>query len=39
LKSGGIGQGELAEAGATDIYDGPADLLEHFPGALLGTAR
>jgi HAD superfamily hydrolase (TIGR01509 family) len=37
--SGGIGRGELADAGATDIYDGPADLLEHFPAALLGSAR
>jgi phosphoglycolate phosphatase-like HAD superfamily hydrolase len=38
LLSGGIGQGELAEAGATDIYDSPADLLAHFPGAILGPA-
>ncbi len=33
--SGGISRGELAEAGAAQIYDGPADLLNHFPDALL----
>jgi HAD superfamily hydrolase (TIGR01509 family) len=34
--SGGISRDELADAGAVAIYDGPADLLGHFPGALLG---
>ncbi len=34
--SGGISRGELAEAGAAQVYDGPADLLNHFPDALLG---
>jgi phosphoglycolate phosphatase-like HAD superfamily hydrolase len=33
--SGGISRGELIDAGAAAIYDGPADLLGHFPGALL----
>jgi HAD superfamily hydrolase (TIGR01509 family) len=34
--SGGISRGELADAGATHVYDDPADLLSHFPGALIG---
>ncbi|HEX2819933.1 MAG TPA: HAD family hydrolase [Streptosporangiaceae bacterium] len=34
--SGGISRDELLEAGAAQIYDGPADLLDHFPDALLG---
>ncbi len=34
--SGGIGRDELADAGAAAVYEGPADLLDHFPGALLG---
>src|SRR5271166_2756096 len=29
--SGGIGRDELSGAGATAIYDGPADLLARFP--------
>lgn len=33
---GGISCGELLEAGAAEIYDGPADLLARFPGRLLG---
>lgn len=36
LLSGGIGRDELLGAGAVEIYDGPAQLLEHFPGALTG---
>ena len=36
LLSGGISRDELADAGATEIYDGPAELLDHFPGTLLG---
>jgi len=36
LASGGISRGELTDAGATDVYDDPADLLRHFPGALIG---
>jgi HAD superfamily hydrolase (TIGR01509 family) len=36
LLSGGISRGELADAGANDVYDGPADLLSHFPGTLIG---
>ena len=34
--SGGISRDELLEAGAAQIYDGPANLLDHFPDALLG---
>jgi HAD superfamily hydrolase (TIGR01509 family) len=34
--SGGIGRGELLDAGAAEIYRGPAELLAHFPGRLLG---
>jgi HAD superfamily hydrolase (TIGR01509 family) len=33
---GGIGRDELLEAGAAEIYDGPAELLTRFPGRLLG---
>ena len=33
---GGISGDELLEAGAAEIYDGPADLLARFPGRLLG---
>jgi HAD superfamily hydrolase (TIGR01509 family) len=36
LLSGGISRGELADAGANDVYDSPADLLSHFPGTLIG---
>jgi HAD superfamily hydrolase (TIGR01509 family) len=36
LLSGGISRAELTDAGATDIYDDPADLLAHFPAALTG---
>jgi HAD superfamily hydrolase (TIGR01509 family) len=31
LLSGGISRGELADAGAAEIYDSPADLLAHWP--------
>ncbi|MBV9208918.1 MAG: HAD family hydrolase [Actinobacteria bacterium] len=37
LLSGGISRAELAEAGAAEVYDGPADLLACFPGGLLGS--
>jgi len=37
LLSGGISRGELTDADATDIYDDPADLLSHFPAALIGS--
>jgi HAD superfamily hydrolase (TIGR01509 family) len=36
LLSGGIGRDELLEAGAVEVYSGPAELLERFPGALVG---
>ena len=35
--SGGISRAELAEAGAAEVHDGPADLLAAFPGGLLGA--
>jgi len=35
LLSGGSSRDELAGAGAAAVYDGPADLLEKFPGRLL----
>jgi HAD superfamily hydrolase (TIGR01509 family) len=34
FRTGGIGPDELREAGAAEVYDGPADLLACFPGAL-----
>jgi HAD superfamily hydrolase (TIGR01509 family) len=36
LLSGGIGRDELADAGAAQIYAGPADLLDNLAGSLLG---
>jgi HAD superfamily hydrolase (TIGR01509 family) len=36
LLSGGIGRDELLEAGAVEVYRGPAELLDRFPGALTG---
>jgi HAD superfamily hydrolase (TIGR01509 family) len=36
LLSGGIGRDELIGAGAVEVYDGPAQLLDRFPGALTG---
>jgi phosphoglycolate phosphatase-like HAD superfamily hydrolase len=38
LLSGGISRGELLEAGAAEVYDGPAGLLAALPGSLLGGA-
>ena len=38
LLSGGIGREELADAGAAEIYAGPADLLDALPDSLLGKA-
>ena len=38
LLSGGIGRGELTEAGAAEIYPGPADLLAALRDSLLGDA-
>jgi HAD superfamily hydrolase (TIGR01509 family) len=38
LLSGGIGRDELLGAGAVEVYDGPAQLLDRFPGALTGEA-
>jgi HAD superfamily hydrolase (TIGR01509 family) len=35
LLSGGIGRDELADAGAAQIYAGPADLLDNLAGSLL----
>jgi HAD superfamily hydrolase (TIGR01509 family) len=37
FRTGGIGTDELRAAGADHVYDGPAELLACFPGALLGT--
>jgi len=34
LLSGGIGRDELVDAGAVEVYSGPAELLERFPGVL-----
>lgn len=34
--SGGISEAELREAGADEVYDDPADLLEHLGESLLG---
>jgi HAD superfamily hydrolase (TIGR01509 family) len=36
LLSGGIGRDELLEAGAVEVYRGPAELMDRFPGALTG---
>lgn len=33
--SGGISAGQLTEAGADEVYDGPADLLDRFDSSLL----
>ena len=38
MLSGGIGRGELLEAGAAEVYDNPADLLARFPAGLLGAS-
>jgi len=36
LRCGGISQGELEEAGADEIYENPADLLDRFDESVLG---
>jgi HAD superfamily hydrolase (TIGR01509 family) len=35
--TGGTSRAELADAGAVAVYDGPADLMEGFPGRLTAT--
>jgi HAD superfamily hydrolase (TIGR01509 family) len=37
--TGGIGRDELCAAGADQVYDGPAELLERFPGGLLSPVQ
>lgn len=37
LLSGGISRGELLDAGAVEIYDGPAELLDALPQSLLAV--
>lgn len=37
LLSGGVAEAELREAGAVEVYQGPADLLAHFDESLLAT--
>lgn len=39
LTCGGISRQELTEAGADEVYDDPADLLENFDASLLGRAQ
>ena len=39
LLSGGISRGELLDAGAVEVYDGPAELLDGLPGSVLGGRR
>jgi HAD superfamily hydrolase (TIGR01509 family) len=36
LLSGGVSRGELLDAGAAEVYDGPAGLLAALPGSILG---
>jgi HAD superfamily hydrolase (TIGR01509 family) len=36
LLSGGAGRAELLDAGAAEVYDGPAELLEALPRSILG---
>ncbi len=36
LLSGGIGPAELLDAGAAEVYDGPAELLAALPRSILG---
>jgi len=38
LLTGGTSRAELADAGAAAVYDGPADLLEQFPGRLTAVS-
>jgi phosphoglycolate phosphatase-like HAD superfamily hydrolase len=35
LRCGGIGPGELRDAGAVEVYDDPADLLDHLDASAL----
>jgi HAD superfamily hydrolase (TIGR01509 family) len=37
LLSGGSSRGELTDAGAAAVYEGPADLLKQFPGRLVSA--
>ena len=37
LTCGGISRQELLEEGADEVYDTPADLLEHLGDSLIGT--
>jgi|SRR6185437_10457562 HAD superfamily hydrolase (TIGR01509 family) len=39
LLSGGISRGELLDAGAVEVYDGPAELLDALPKSILGSRR
>jgi HAD superfamily hydrolase (TIGR01509 family) len=39
LLTGGTSEAELLDAGAIRVFGGPADLLDGFPGRLLGPAR
>jgi HAD superfamily hydrolase (TIGR01509 family) len=38
MLSGGISRGELLDAGAAEIYEGPADLLAALPESILGRS-
>lgn len=39
LLSGGISRSELLDAGAIEVYDGPAELLDALPTSILGSRR
>lgn len=39
LLSGGISREELKDAGAAEVYPGPAELLRALPGSILGARR
>lgn len=39
LLSGGISRSELLDAGAVEVYDGPAELLDALPTSILGGRR
>lgn len=39
LLSGGISRSELLDAGAVEVYDGPAELLDALPTSILGSRR
>ncbi|SDQ84504.1 HAD family hydrolase [Quadrisphaera sp. DSM 44207] len=38
LLCGGVSRGELEEAGATEVHEDPADLLEHLDGSVIARA-